>query len=298
MDHKDLDQFKSYESELISTFFPHAVVGNINVNSYNIHFITAGEGSTVVLLHGANIGLGQWYKNIEFLSKKFQVVAVDFPGSGGSSKIDFSTSDIERDFIDPLYFFLKQLNISNPFIIAHSFSAWAIAKVIEKYDYKVKKIVFVNPMGLTRKIPGRNKLISLKPIAVFLSRRLMRPNKKNLKSFLESAMKEKEGLNNVFLNYYTQSVNRKKVTHPLMFMNRLSFFFRVRKEINLIDFIYNTNIPYLLIFGISDPLIPFKKVITELNLSKAVIFEDSGHVPFIEESGKFNKTVLNFLEKD
>jgi len=105
------------------------------INGHTIHYIKAGSGTPVVLVHGVNIGWGQWYKNIKALSKAFTVYAIDLPGSGKSSSIDFLHADLYRDFIDVLGKFVTIIVKKEPHIIAHSIGAWVVLKAyLNKQD--------------------------------------------------------------------------------------------------------------------------------------------------------------------
>jgi proline iminopeptidase len=57
--------------------------------------------------------------------------------------------------------------------------------------------------------------------------------------------------------------------------------------------------PVLMVAGRHDPICPpeFSQVLDDsLPNSKTVVFEDSGHWPFIEEEEKFIEIVFDFLE--
>src|SRR2546430_12712892 len=55
------------------------------VSSLKLHYLTAGQGPTVILLHGYTQTSGMWKPIIPLLAKKFTVIAPDLPGIGDSS---------------------------------------------------------------------------------------------------------------------------------------------------------------------------------------------------------------------
>lgn len=61
---------------------------DLNFHGRRIHYITAGEGETVLLLHGAGGGCANWYRIIPELARTHKVVAVDLPGFGLSDSIE------------------------------------------------------------------------------------------------------------------------------------------------------------------------------------------------------------------
>ena len=62
------------------------------VDGIGLHYLTAGHGPTVVLLHGYAETSRMWRPIIPLLAKKFTVIAPDLPGIGDS--------DIPRDGLD------------------------------------------------------------------------------------------------------------------------------------------------------------------------------------------------------
>ncbi|MFY9463208.1 MAG: alpha/beta fold hydrolase, partial [Candidatus Sungiibacteriota bacterium] len=94
------------------------------IGRFRINYVSAGSGPAVILLHGANIGWGQWYPNIAVLAQYFTVYAIDLPGAGGSSKIEFHTANLEKDFVDTVDSFIKDRRLSKVHIVGHSLSGW------------------------------------------------------------------------------------------------------------------------------------------------------------------------------
>src|SRR5437763_14772143 len=66
------------------------------VDNVELHYLTAGHGPTVLLLHGFAETSRMWRTLIPLLADKFTVIAPDLPGIGDSSipadKIDMLSS--------------------------------------------------------------------------------------------------------------------------------------------------------------------------------------------------------------
>ena len=58
----------------------------VTVDGIRTHYVAAGEGPPLLLLHGLSASLIAWAPNIEPLSQKYAVYALDFPGRGDSDK--------------------------------------------------------------------------------------------------------------------------------------------------------------------------------------------------------------------
>src|SRR6476660_6025776 len=68
---------------------------NAEIEGVKLHYLTAGHGPTVILLHGYAETSRMWKPLIPLLAEKFTVIAPDLPGIGDSSiptdKIDMIT---------------------------------------------------------------------------------------------------------------------------------------------------------------------------------------------------------------
>src|SRR6478609_10784067 len=66
------------------------------IDNVQLHYLTAGHGPAVLLLHGYAETSRMWRPLIPLLAEKFTVIAPDLPGIGDSSiptdKIDMITS--------------------------------------------------------------------------------------------------------------------------------------------------------------------------------------------------------------
>src|SRR6476659_3186991 len=57
----------------------------VTVDGVQLHYLTAGQGPAVILLHGFAETSRMWKPIIPVLAEKFTVVAPDLPGIGDSS---------------------------------------------------------------------------------------------------------------------------------------------------------------------------------------------------------------------
>src|SRR6266513_1460635 len=55
------------------------------VDGVKLHYLTAGRGPTVILLHGYTQTSRMWKPIIPLLAQKFTVIATDLPGIGDSA---------------------------------------------------------------------------------------------------------------------------------------------------------------------------------------------------------------------
>lgn len=268
------------------------------VGRYKVSYIEAGKGDPLLLIHGANIGWGQWAPNIHELSKKYRVIALDLPGCGGSTQTDFNSLRL-GDFVAVTADFIKQLRLRSLTVVGHSFGGAIAIKLAGRSDIKVSKLILVNPLGFTRNVPGKQKLITLRPFAKLLSKTAIKPTRANMEKFLAEPLVRHDGVTKELVDYYWTAIKENRFNHPILFMHSLTRPLIIRKELLLAnDFAYLKQ-PALVIIGNKDPLTPLAKVkrgVERHKNARLEVFDNTGHVPSLERSKKFNETILNFLK--
>lgn len=270
------------------------------INNYDLHYVMAGKGSPLLLIHGANMGWGQWYPNIEDLAKSYQLYAVDLPGSGQSSRFDYRKADFKKDYVDVIAKFIINQKLGPIKVIGHSFGSAIAARLALDYPELVEGLVLTSPLGLTNKVPLRQRAVSSKTFATFISKTAMKPSRKNMKAFLKSAMSNKAALTDPFIDYYHAMVSKDKRSHPLLFMHGQTRGFNFNPAMLYGKDLDKIKPPILVILGENDPLLPVQKIATIIRSHKGVklkVFKQTGHVPAVEQSDLFNKEVLNFFKK-
>ncbi len=119
------------------------------VNGFNIHYVEAGEGPDVLLLHGWGASVDSWRGVIETLSHSCHLVALDFPGCGKSSLPDRPlTTD---DYMALVMEFCNVVNFRNPILIGHSHGCRVIMKLCGVGLMSPEKVVLIDGAGLKPK---------------------------------------------------------------------------------------------------------------------------------------------------
>jgi pimeloyl-ACP methyl ester carboxylesterase len=241
-----------------------------------------------------NIGWGEWYPNIAELAKFFTVYAIDLPGCGNSSKLDFTSMDFERDFLEVVEKFIRHMKLKGVHIVGHSSGALIGLKLAQRKKVVIKRLVAVSPIGFTEEVPFIYKLLAFLPLARFLSVTAMKPTKKNMHEFLTSVMQNKQ-VTEQFVDYYFDSVIR--LSHPFLLLNRFLDRFKLRQELLVKNGDVITN-KTLIIVGDRDPNIRPLDISQVRTIVPHVViktFHNCGHVPSMEQNTLFDKKVIQFI---
>jgi pimeloyl-ACP methyl ester carboxylesterase len=115
-----------------------------------LRLIRAGEGESIVLVHGTMGGKGDWFEVARRLSTEFEVTAFDRRGRGDSD--DGSDYSIEREVEDVL----AVIDASKPpvHLIGHSFGAIVSLLVAASASDRIDKLVLYEPpVGVAEPAP-------------------------------------------------------------------------------------------------------------------------------------------------
>jgi abhydrolase domain-containing protein 5 len=115
------------------------------------------ENSTkpvLVFIHGFASSGPFYFKMFEALLKEIDVIFVDLPGMGSSSVVD----DFDKDKIGPkevTEYFVEYLekwrvavNITNFYILGHSYGGFIAGHYATKYHQHIKKLILMSPVGI------------------------------------------------------------------------------------------------------------------------------------------------------
>ncbi len=94
-------------------------VQTIEINGQLQAYREAGQGQTLILLHGISSGSASWVNQLDVLSHHFHVIAWDAPGYGLSENLDTEQPNA-TDYAQRVLAIMDALAISKAIIVGHS----------------------------------------------------------------------------------------------------------------------------------------------------------------------------------
>jgi 2-hydroxy-6-oxonona-2,4-dienedioate hydrolase len=247
-----------------------------------IHYVEAGSGPTVILLHGLGGSSAGWQPNLGPLAEKFHVVALDQIGFGKSDK-PLANYRI-RTYVDFLDQFCKQLKIERASLVGSSMGGWVAAVFTAAFPDRVDKLVLVDAAGYAPpKDLDLRTLYNLNPTT--------REGMKTLaaKVFYNKAFQTDAAID--------MAIAARLAAGDGYTINSIS-----ESVIRGEDFVDNTvktiRRPTLIVWGREDGLTPLsdgERFNKDIAGSKLVVFDQCGHVPNFEKAAEFNAAVIGFL---
>src|SRR5689334_12545574 len=118
---------------------------NVAVNGFTLHYLEAGQGPALVLLHGLGGDGSRWGPNIEPLARDFHVFALDQIGFGQSDKplANYHTGMLAEFLVG----FLKAVNVPRASLVGNSMGAGVALYTAVHFPEVVDKIVLADGGG-------------------------------------------------------------------------------------------------------------------------------------------------------
>ena len=184
----------------------------VEVEDIRLHYLSAGEGDPVLLLHGWPTSSYLWRNIIATLSETKQVIALDLPGFGQSDK-GFEESYSFNYYDRVIDGFLKKLGISRTSLIVHDLGGpvglmWAV-----RHPQKISSLVLLNTL-VYPELSWAVKLFVLSTYIPGVKKWLVSP--KGIASAIRFGVHNKENLTKDILNHYQkpfQTEEAQKNTH-------------------------------------------------------------------------------------
>lgn len=247
-----------------------------------IHYVEAGSGPAVILLHGLGGSSRAWQPNIGPLAEKFHVFAPDQIGFGKSDKplVNYRI----RTYVDFLDQFCKQLKIERATLVGGSMGGWIAAAFTAAFPDRVEKLVLVDAAGYA---PSNE----IDPRTFYGLNPTTREGMKTL-------------VTKVFYNklFHTDAAIDASIAARLAAGDGYTINSITESIIRGEDFLDATvktiKRPTLIIWGRQDGLVPLsegERFNRDIAGSKLIVFEECGHVPNFEKAADFNSAVINFL---
>ena len=110
-----------------------------------LHYLEAGRGDGMLLLHGAGGGAANWYRLIGPLAAQYHVFAVDLPGFGLSDSIT-PRAPLGRHVAELIATWLRERDIQPRHIIGTSFGGLVAARLAQRIA--PRRLILIDPAGL------------------------------------------------------------------------------------------------------------------------------------------------------
>ena len=129
---------------------------NIKNGLFKIWTISANthlKNTPIVMVHGYCGAVGLWIHNIEPLCENRPLYAFDLLGFGRSSRPNFDSDpeEAERQYIDSIEEWRKELQLDRFILLGHSFGGFLASAYALRFPEYIKGLILVDPWGFPEK---------------------------------------------------------------------------------------------------------------------------------------------------
>ena len=264
------------------------VAKEVTVFGYKLHYLEAGSGAPVILLHGTGGEGARWTPQIQGLSSDFRVIALDQIGFGQSDKP--MTTYHSGVFAGFLAGFMKAIGVPKASLIGQSMGAAVALNLAVEKPEMVERLVLVNGGGFhtgqptPRTTPPDWHARQIANAGTLAESREYMEKLYYDHSFVTDKLVEQNLLQRLRSAYTIESMQ----TAADRGLGGVSE-----------DQVRAIKAPTLLVWGANDKLSPpanADKLNAVIKNSRKVLIDKAGHYPFLEHAEKFNQIVREFLK--
>lgn len=258
-----------------------------------LFYETRGAGDCLILIPGFASGAWTWFRQVEELSKDFQVITFDPRGIGKSKAADEDLRNLSmKTFVEDVGLILDALEIEKANVLGASFGGFVAQEFAFAFPERINKLLLAcTTAGGKRHVkPAIEILRSFAPDPTL-------PLGEKIRRFIRPAFTEE------FNEKHAGEVERicrlreQNIVSDAVYTAQLQAAFSLDTE-EKIGAIENET---LVITGDKDSVVPMEN---SLNLAKKIpnaeleIIENGSHLFFIENADEFNRAVKEFLRRE
>ncbi|RZS46694.1 alpha/beta fold hydrolase [Sphaerotilus mobilis] len=262
-----------------------------------LRYVKSGKGDqTLLLIHGLGCSSMEWSENIEPLSRRMTVIAVDLIGFGSSDKpTDFDYT--ARSQARRLLALMDTLGVDGFHVAGNSFGGKVAIEMTDLAAHRIRSLTLVDSAGAGREAPKPMRLSTL-PL---LWRFTRQPTYDEFRQGWQAAFHDPKKLTEArvqqkFFDAQPPKAQRSHRQTVVAMMNVCGFH---RNDLEALERMTRAiRCPTLIVWGRQDLFLPvshaeiFKARIPGATLE---IFEECGHAPQIERADLFNPLLEKFI---
>lgn len=262
--------------------------GNATPEETRIHYLEAGTGEPLILLHTVGQSLYTWRSAFSLLSAHYRVIAVDLLGHGYSGRPEqFDYTIAEQS--DALALFMDALGIESAHLVGFSMAALYALDFIIRRPARVGKTVLLSPGGITPEMPLAVRMLQSSLLGGIACRLYSR---RSVAKFLDECFFDLTNItDDVIDQYYSTAcdpLSRKAIQLSCLNFNEQE----VEKQLR------DVSTPVLILWGSEDKWhTPESSELYHAILQNAQfsVIRNAGHLLHEEKSARFADAILEYI---
>ncbi|MER9319037.1 acetoin dehydrogenase dihydrolipoyllysine-residue acetyltransferase subunit [Mesorhizobium sp. M0659] len=285
----DIDAFISAFQE---SFVPEADAGSdsvaltrsrIHAGGHELEVGIAGEGDTVILIHGFSSNSQSWDLNLPTLAQRGRVITIDLPGHGASSK-DVREGSLS-DLATAVGTALDTLAVGGAHLVGHSLGgAIAMQLTLDRPD-RFRSLVLVAPAGLPGGSVNRD----------FLDGIVDGQRARDLKPWLEMLFHNPDLVSEELIE---EVARYKRIDGVEESLSVIRDHLVANGSFGHLAHSLAALPPTLVVLGDDDRIVGSPNTAGLPDSWRVITLNGAGHMPHVERASEFNDVLTSFLDEN
>ena len=181
--HKEIiEKYKNTRQKLFDAegIQPESKIVATNGPVKNVHYLKAGMGKPLIMIHGGGSHSSEWVNIIKPLSEHFTLYVVDRPGCGLTDIINYRGIDYKESAIDFVSSFMDAVGLEQASFVGQSMGGYFSICFAMQYPERVEKLLLIGaPAGMNYYIPLPLRLLGTKGLNSIIKNTIAKPSVKN-----------------------------------------------------------------------------------------------------------------------
>jgi pimeloyl-ACP methyl ester carboxylesterase len=271
----------------------------IVLHGHRVFYRSAGSGPVVVLVHGITSTSATWANVLPYLAERFTIIAPDLLGHGESAKPrgDYSLGAYASGIRD----LLIALGHERATFVGHSLGGGVAMQLAYQFPEHCERLVLVSSGGLGRDITALLRAASLPGselvLPLLVNDRVLGAGRAVGRLLGRIGLRVHTDVGEVLRGHASLSDGEARAA----FLHTLRTIVDPGgQRVDASDRLYLAQaIPFLLVWGERDPIIPVEHARAAHRLvpgSRLELFPDAGHFPHLDDPLRFVRLLIDFME--
>ncbi|MBR0444536.1 MAG: alpha/beta hydrolase [Clostridia bacterium] len=253
-----------------------------------IHYLEAGIGEPLLLIHGLGQSLYTWRNLFAELSESYRVIAIDLPGHGYSDRPEYFCYSMD-EMAEAIKLFLDEKEIISAHMIGFSTGAMYMLRLLTMFPDYVANCIAISPGGISKQMPSLIRSMK-SPIKAVFTRNLFSFG--DVKKCLQECFYDQTAIDDRVVNQYYEPLSDGYTREALMYAVQ-NFDLRF-----VTDQLKETDHEILLLWGKEDKWhLPNNSVFYQSILQNGRYFlvRNSGHIVQEDTPEKLYQVILSYI---